>query len=241
MTNASNKHLDTIKSVETTDDFHIGGLDELESLAVAAESAYKLRRKYIITFDATGSMQSYWSMAQHAVAEAVRQIKKRTHVPVAIKVLAYRDKDFDTDFKTESEYTDDEKYLKDFISSVRCHGGGDDEESIEVPLETAIEDSANQVIMLGDAPGKNDQSGLSQAKQLGGMKCPVYTLYLNNSCKRAFENIAKLSGGKAFEFGRMDTSEMEDILMVILCQDKALQIEYQPKSLEGRKYLEAMK
>src|SRR6478736_1802760 len=127
---SSNKHLDTIKPVEKVEEFHVGGLDELDSLAVAASAAESARRRYIITFDATGSMSGYWRTAQGAVYEAVKQIKKRTHVPIAIKIIAYRDKNYDSNWIEASEYSDDEKYLQSFISRVNCDGGGDEPESI---------------------------------------------------------------------------------------------------------------
>lgn len=231
------KQSDKPKTIED-----IGSLDDqFEDLLNAAHTASIQRQRYALCVDATGSMQSTWNMAKDALKQAVDDIKSKVNVPVQIKVVAYRDHESDGDQVIEqSEWSDDTDYLKEFIGSIRCHGGGDYPESVGHALRECLQQDTKQVILIGDAPGKGESLGYKEAQLLGQSSCPVFALYTNVEERLVdnFTKIARLSGGKAFHL--KDKNSMRDIFQVLLAANSALQISYQPTTEEGRRLAEAI-
>ena len=232
--------LQTTKPVKTTSDEVdelCGSLDDLDTATIAAEAAEACRMRFALVCDATGSMDSTWSAAKTALTTAVDQIKSKTLVPVQIRVVAYRDVDDGPDAVCEtSDWSDDTDYLKDFISSIRCFGGGDYPESIGRGLRRLIQQRCKTIILIGDAPGKEPDTGFEEALICGQEQCPIYALYTAPSDNRLvghFEKLAKLSGGKAMPLTSF--KDLRDIISVLLTSNKALQIEYQPESEAGKR------
>jgi len=211
--------------------------------------------RYAIVFDATSSMRSVWKKAINAVTEAVERIHSyKLSKPIEINIVAYRDVVDGTDIMQQSGYLTDISKLKAFISNVKCKGGGDFPENIEVGLDAIVGSEANMVILIGDAPthGFNarkpwkDQTfdGLNEATRLGQEKCPIYGLYLGDDeeeifyVKGCFEAFAELSGGKAYNFNNL--SAFKDIIITLLTHDKDLikhsmqYIPYMPETDLGR-------
>lgn len=233
------KDLELKKDITTSEDdpINVAGLDGLDALAEAASASEKLRRKFVLAIDATSSMYAEWSMAKTALIKAVDEIKRRTLVPFLIKVVAYRDRTCDPEYLIQSEWSNDEGYLKEFIAEMRCEGGGDFPESVDVGLSAVIPDGPNQIILIGDAPGRPESPGYREAQHLGQtVNCPIYALWVreDESTIEAFKKLAKLSGGKAFPLSK-DENSFADILTLIFSQDKALMITYQATTLEGKK------
>jgi hypothetical protein len=213
------------------------GLDDLDSATVAANAAAGCRQRFALVCDATGSMSSTWKAAQDALKQAVDQIKSRANVPIQLQVIAYRDVNDGPEAVCEaSEWSDDTNYLQDFIKSISCYGGGDYPESIGYGLRNLIQQQVKSVILIGDAPGKEPDTGFEEATIFGQEKCPIYALYTDDHDKRLkahFEKLAKLSGGKAMYLGNF--KDLRDILSVLLTSNKALQISYTPETESGKR------
>lgn len=232
--------MDSIKPIDAIDtaaEDMIGTLDDqLDDLALAAETSYARRQRFALVVDATSSMGPVWNMAKDSLKYAVDEIKKRSNVPVQLTVIAYRDHiDDPADIVTEqSEWSDDTDYLKEFISNIKAKGGGDYPESIGHGLRLLEQSPVNQVILIGDAPGKEGSDGFKEARWLGTQKAPIYAMYTNDESLvvESFRKLASLSGGKAFYLKNKES--MADIFMLLLASNKALAIEYQPTTIEGK-------
>lgn len=240
------KSLEQTKKVTQKPIDELGDLDEqLEDLMYAAEHCASQRQRFALVVDATGSMSGVWSRAKDALKKAVDEIKERSAVPIQICVVGYRDHvdDPEDEVLEISDWSDDGDYLKSFIDSVRCHGGGDYPESIGHGLAALQRDreKVNQVILIGDAPSKLGSLGYDEAQIFGREGCPIYALYTDETppLVECFKILAKLSGGKAGYL--FSSADLSDVFKMIFSQNKALQIEYQPTSIEAKRLLESMK
>ena len=215
--------------------------DIFEALGTAATASSAARRRYVICIDATSSMGPVWTMAKKAAKQSIDEIKRKASCPIQVRIIAYRDITCDTNFIESSEWSDDTLYLREFIDKMGCQGGGDYPESVDVGLMEALIDRPNQIILIGDAPGRPESPGFKEAEAAGQTECPIFALYTDEDAKlvKNFTRIAKLSGGKAMHLKNLDV--MEDILSVLLSSDKRLMITYEPKTLEGKKLLEDLK
>lgn len=213
--------------------------DAFDNLGHAAEAARAQRKRFVLVCDATSSMGAWWAEAQHALKQAVDEIKTRTNVPFQVKVVAFRDHTCDAVPKEESDWSNNTDYLKDFIGHIRSIGGGDFPESIGYGLSPAVQSGSSMVILIGDAPGRANSSGFEEAKVLGHDKCPVFALYTNENERtvESFQHIAKLSGGKAMLL--RDAKNMTDIFAALLAK-VVFQIAYQPTSIEAKKLVEGL-
>lgn len=232
------------KQLTTKDELDARPIDELSDLDTAmddlmaeAEMASAQTQRFVLCFDATSSMGHVWSRATNALKQSVDYLKENAACNISIKIVAYRDHMYDKEYLDESLWSSDSEYLKRFISKVNCTGGGDYPESIGHGLAAAVHGQAmpNQIILIGDAPGKDDSMGFVEASQCGRDECPIYALYTNQEPKLVthFERLAKLSGGKAMllsSYGPLD-----DIFKLIMAKNKALQITYQATSIEGKR------
>lgn len=234
------KSLDTIKSIDKPID-ELGELDDqFEDLLNAAAHASAQTQRFVLAIDATSSMGTWWAMSKSALKDAVDYLQSNTNVPVSIKILAYRDHEYDRDIVEQSEWSDDGWYLKNYIGKMTCKGGGDAPESIGHGLSAILADQLTpaQVVLIGDARGKNDSTGYPEATRMGQMNCPIYALYTHDDPKviSAFKKLASLSGGKAMLFTR--EMNLTDIFKVIFTSNKKLAITYQATSIEGRRLAE---
>ena len=222
--------------VETEDTFNVSNLDDLEALSQAAATSEKLRQRFALIVDATSSMHNEWGMAKTALAKAVDEIKRHTSVPFQVKVIAYRDITCDPVPVEQSDWSNDTSYLKEYIEKMLCSGGGDLPESIDIGLQTSIQDRPNQIILIGDAEGRYESPGYYEASELGRTNCPIYALWVrkNPSAIKAFKELARLSGGKAMALTG-DELAFADILALIFSKNKSLMLSYEPKTIEGRK------
>lgn len=195
--------------------------------------------RFIIAFDATGSMGSYWSSAKEALGRVVEEISKKCGGKVAVQMVAYRD-DNDAPRDLESSvFTNDEATLKAFITKQHCFGGDDYEEAIDTCLNHVVREMPSRTILLGDAPAHTNiqgRDGYSQARNLGAGSSPVFTLRCHERRELVdnFTRIAELSGGKSFAL--VNISDMVDIIATIIAADKKLLrtigglLPYYPKS-----------
>lgn len=181
--------------------------------------------RFIIAFDATGSMGSYWSSAKEALGRVIEKISTRTGGKVSVQMVAYRD---DGDKPRDLEYsvfTNHEGTLKEFITRQHCFGGDDYEEAIDTCLNHVLQEMPARTILLGDAPAHTNiqgREGYSQARKLGASGSPVFTLrcHEHKYLVENFTKIAELSGGKSFALNRIE--DMVDIIATIIASDKKL-------------------
>jgi hypothetical protein len=219
--------------------------DQFEDLLHTASHAEAQRQRFALCVDATGSMSGTWRTAKEALKQAVNEIKTRALVPIQIKVVGYRDhmNEDPEHVLSKSEWSDDTDYLHHFIESTRCFGGGDYPESIGHALACLLTDQqqVKQVILIGDAPSKYGSFGYAEAQTMGSQGCPIFALYTNKeeSLVACFEKLARLSGGRAFHL--TSDADMSEIFKILLAQNKALQISYQPTTIEGRRLADTLK
>ncbi len=242
---ATDKSLETTKSVEQKPIDEIGSLDDsFDDLMMAAEHLGSQTQRFALCVDATSSMGHVWERAKQALKTAVDHIQSHATCPISIRVVAYRDHECDgRSVLDASKWSSNTNYLKKFIADMSCFGGGDYPESIGHGLGFLLEDQniPSQVILIGDAPGKAGSFGYAEAQTFGAAGRPIYALYTNDEPRlvAAFKKIAKLSGGKAFLL-ESDTN-LDDIFKVLLASNKALQITYQATSIEGKRLSEELK
>jgi hypothetical protein len=235
-----NKDVIEKTEVEEVDEINIAsGMVAFDDLSIAAEAAQSYRKRFLLVCDATSSMQSWWNEAQLALKKAVDEIATKSHVPFQVKVVAYRDHTCDPQPVVESTWSNDTDYLKDFIKGIQADGGGDFPESIGFGLAPAVQSGAKMVVLIGDAPGRDNSTGFAEAKLLGSQGCPVYALYVDEDERtvESFKQIALLSGGKAMHL--RDAKHMTDIFSALLAK-VVFQIVYQPTSIEAKKLVEGL-
>ncbi len=82
---------------------------------------------------------------------------------VELKWVAYRDYDMLASGRLieASDWTSDSKTLLKFLDKIRCDGGGDFEEAVEVALAEANNDDPTRVLLIGDAPPHPEKAGNS--------------------------------------------------------------------------------
>ena len=195
--------------------------------------------RFIIAFDATGSMASFWSQAERSLGKVIEEINSKCGGKALVQMVAYRD-DGDKPKDLEySQFSNNESELKSFISRQRCFGGDDYEEAVDTCLKHCIKENPSRTILLGDAPAHTNiqgRDGYIQARQLKQLNSPVFTLRCTTQqdLKENFIKIAELSGGKSFNLNHI--SDMVDIIATIIAADKKLlkatagQLPYLPKT-----------
>ena len=219
----------------TSDDLFLNADD----LSAQVHETQSNQVRFIIAFDATGSMGSYWSSAKEALGKTIEEISVRCGGKVSVQMVAYRD-DNDAPRDIEfSTFTSNASQLKEFISKQHCFGGDDYEEAVDTALNHILKENPNRSIILGDAPAHTNvqgRDGYSQARKLGLVSSPVFTLrcHERRELVENFGRIAELSGGKSFALTNI--ADMVDIIATIIASDKKLLkacaglIAYEPKS-----------
>jgi hypothetical protein len=218
----------------------LGGLDDLDELALAAEALDSQTQRYVIAIDATSSMWPYWDMAKSAMMRILRELSTRAACPIEINLIAYRDATCDSVPLEQSYFSNSMTKLEEWASDIRCFGGGDYPESVDLALKQCLDKDLVQVICIADAPGRPETPGFAEAEKLGQKNIPIFGLYCTTQqdLREYWERIAKLSGGKAFHL--KDASSMADIIGVILSKNPALAITYQATTIEGKAVQDAL-
>lgn len=210
-----------------------------DDLQAQVQETQSNQARFIIAFDATGSMGSYWSSAKEALGRTIEEIANRTGNKVSVQMVAYRDDNDAPRDLEHSMFTNNATVLKDFITKQQCFGGDDYEEAIDTALAHILKESPSRSIILGDAPAHTNiqgRDGYSQSRQLVAIGSPVFTLRCNErkDLVENFTKISHLSGGKSFAL--TSVGDMVDIIATIIASDKKLLkacaglIAYEPKS-----------
>jgi len=193
------------------------------SYLLSLNKGKKSRAKVMCISDATGSMSSVWANAKVQIKEMLQRIE---HIGgkngmAQLMWVAFRDY-CDKKLLEKSEWTSNPQLLIKFINKIKCTGGGDAPEAVEVALQLANNTpGVSRVILIGDAEPHLEGKGnyvaahkktletdyLIEAKALGSKNVPVYCFYMNTNTDlvNSFTEIAKLSGGRATLFNNVNT------------------------------------
>jgi Mg-chelatase subunit ChlD len=190
--------------VEATNNF--GGLSEL-----------------LLLFDATGSMSNVWFEAKQGIEKLVDRLRK-LFPEIKISMIAYRDYCDKERIIEKIPATNNIEKIRGFISNIRCDGGGDDPEAIEVALEEILKSEASIGILVGDAPPHGvidevvEKDFREVAKELRKKEKKVYTVSTNsyNSTVDSFREIAQITDGKHFPLEQLD--DLIDVLSIAVAK-----------------------
>ncbi|KAL4445288.1 hypothetical protein ABPG74_022101 [Tetrahymena malaccensis] len=184
----------------------------------------------ICLMDATESMGILLTKVKETVGtmfKRVNQVLQEKNISddcFQIQFAIYRDYDCKDGILKFSPWESNQKNLFQFIKTIKAQGGGDFEEAIEIGLQHAnyenTQKNISQVILIGDAPSKNQyaiqrdriiyggekywqKTKFSQmthyqaeALKLKQQKIPVHCFYLSQEAKQNFEEISQITQGK---------------------------------------------
>jgi len=215
------------RSINYRDSFKLKNSAEVEArrleyLLEHNRGPRKGKARIMCLSDATGSMKPVWSKAKVQIGEMVHRITAIAGEGQAeLKWVAYRDYSDDKILET-SDWEDKPPELMKFIEGIKCGGGGDGPEAVEIALEEANKtEGVTRAILIADAEphleGKGntvihhkkvlDTDYIEEAKRLKEKGVPVYCFYMNNGKElvESFTKIAEITGGKAALFHDANT------------------------------------
>lgn len=203
-----------------------------------------INSKTMVLMDATGSMAHLLLKAKNTVGDmfqrAMQVLKDNGIDPDCFKLqfATYRDYDCGLDgILQHSPWLNDPSSLSGFMSKIGAQGGGDYEEAIEIGLQHANKEAEtgelSQVILIADAPAKNQSQIADYRRKYGGgdkawstkfgaptfwqaecqklqrQEVPVHTFYMANNAQLVtnFREIAKATSGS----GKTARSEFLDV------------------------------
>jgi hypothetical protein len=191
----------------------------------------------VFVIDATGSMQRFIDRARGAIDDIIQDLA--TVVPsLRIGLVAYRD--LGDEWVTRyADLTTDRYYIHSFLQGLQARGGRrnlpDFEEAVEVGLDVATQQmswrkGARRVILLvGDAPYHDEDRGAANAVVRSFARVShslVNTIYVSAGeferptenqmrARDAFQSIANLGGGTAFELPVEDPEADETLRLSV--------------------------
>lgn len=209
------KDINESKKVEPVDELININKNRGDKIAKNGRITYappRVASRILLVFDATGSMSPLWDSTRRIMNEMVRRITDVGNV--RIKCIAYRDYCDGPYIFEKSEWYSEADSLINFITSIRCKGGGDTPEAVEDALKLAHEEKemVTRVILIGDAPPHSLEKAGNQAINLKKAGRPVFAFLVGNdyNAREAFRHIAKLSDGA---YG--DLRDYNDLLNMI--------------------------
>jgi hypothetical protein len=157
-----------------------------------------------------------------------------------MQICVYRDYDCGlNDILQVSSWENRPEDLRNFLTKIVARGGDDIPEAIEIGLQHAYKEheksSLSQIILIADAPAKSLEEVKRDRSKLGDSKwndkfgtvtfygdevkkftshevpVPINTFYIDDICKKNFEDIAKLSSGVSKEL-KLKGEEGSEIL-----------------------------
>jgi len=201
-------------------------LDEIQKRAglqkyIDSKEAAQDVKEMILLFDATGSMSGVWSQTLQGLDKLVDRVTAL--MPgIKISLTAYRDycDKNELGILESLQATTDIGELRAFINRIKCDGGGDAPEAVELALEQVLGRKNSFAVLVGDAPPhgvqdnivEKDYRKIIEAIAQEGIK--VYTVLAdwNNSAKVAFEEIADKTKAQFFHLERIDA--LVDVISV---------------------------
>jgi hypothetical protein len=195
-----------------------------EALTVAQvvsryEQAPARRVRCLLLFDATSSMQPYWTHVRATLDQIIERLLP-VHGDMTLKIVAYRDDCDGPRIIESSGWSADAQTLAAFVGLVACAGGGDTPEAVDRALQVAQaeQDDLSAVVLIGDAPPHPERDGCSEARALGTQQRPVFPIAVGGAenTREAFGAIARLSGGRMIDLDKIE--ELYDVLGVVLAR-----------------------
>ncbi len=165
----------------------------------------------LFLMDATGSMGDEIAKLKASMADVADQIARLPEQPdVRYGLVAYRDLG-DSYVVQHSDFTADLGRFQRSLSKLRADGGGDEPESLNEALNTAVhgmswrsEDTVRMVVLVADAPPHLDydwqpfsyETDVVEAVRRGIKLFPVGASGLSVDGEYIFRQLAQFTGGK---------------------------------------------
>ena len=165
----------------------------------------------LFLIDATGSMGDEIAKLKASMADVADQIARLPEQPdVRYGLVAYRDLG-DSYVVQHSDFTADLGRFQRSLSKLRADGGGDEPESLNEALNTAVhgmswrsEDTVRMVVLVADAPPHLDydwqpfsyETDVVEAVRRGIKLFPVGASGLSVDGEYIFRQLAQFTGGK---------------------------------------------
>jgi hypothetical protein len=168
--------------------------------------------RLIFAMDATASREPTWDQAMHTQAEMFQETKALGGLQVQ---LAYY-RGFG-EFEASDWYADADALLKR-MTGVRCLGG---RTQIEKVLKHARKEAKakriDAVVFVGDCMEEDVDQLCHLAGELGLLKVPVFAFHegRDQSARRAFEQIARLSGGACCSLDAGAAKQLRELLAAV--------------------------
>lgn len=168
--------------------------------------------RLIFALDATASRQPTWDRAMHVQGEMFREAAKLSGLE--IQLVFYRGFG---ECKASKWHSDPEGLLH-AMTAVSCLAG---RTQIARVLRHAVKESKRRkvhaLVFIGDAVEENVDELGHLAGQLGllGVPCFVFHEGHDAEARRAFEQIARLSGGACCRFDPGSAQELRDLLSAV--------------------------
>lgn len=205
-------------------------LKSLEKATTKKKVVEKEKVDYVVAFDTTGSMNLYIGDVKKHVASLIPQMFSQG-IDLRMKIIAfgdYYDMEGEDNFGTayqESEFTNNEKKLIDFVRNARNTNGGDSDEFYELVIKKIRTEtpwrkgSRRAVLFIADCNPHDvnykwfgKRRGIDwrqEAEQAADDGIAFDTLSIHGSDYRWYEELAKITGGAYMPFSSQEkTSEI---------------------------------
>jgi hypothetical protein len=180
--------------------------------ATSAGTASGERGRLVFAMDATASREPTWDRACHIQGEMFTETAALGGLEV--QLVYYRG----FGECRASRWASNAQDLLRFMTSVRCLGG---QTQIRKVLSHAIKETGkrkvNAVIFVGDAVEEDIDRLCHLAGELGLLGVPVFLFHEGRDpiVRRAFEQIARLSGGAYCPFDAGSAQQLRDLLSAV--------------------------
>jgi hypothetical protein len=187
--------------------------DFLDKVAVTASTKPSGQKgRLVFAMDATASREPTWDRACHIQAEMFSETAALGGLEV--QLVYYRG----FGECQASRWASDAKELLRLMTGVRCLGG---QTQIRKILSHAIRETGKRkvdaVVFVGDAMEEDIDRLCHLAGELGLLGAPVFLFHEGGDpiVRRAFEQIARLSGGAYCPFDAASAQQLRDLLSAV--------------------------
>jgi len=180
--------------------------------ATSARTASGERGRLVFAMDATASREPTWDRACHIQSEMFTETAALGGLEV--QLVYYRG----FGECRASRWAGNAQDLLRFMTSVRCLGG---QTQIRKVLSHAIKETGkrkvNAIIFVGDAVEEDIDRLCHLAGELGLLGVPVFLFHEGGDpvVRRAFQQIARLSGGAYCPFDAGSAQQLRDLLSAV--------------------------
>lgn len=183
----------------------IGAISKRVDQSKIAAALKKEPPKLLFSMDATQSREATWDIAQDLTRTMFDQM------PGGLKIaLAYHG---GGRLKEVSEFRTDLEYFKRKVAEVRCDAG---QTALCPILEKATQENGlSALIYIGDAYEEGEYRTLARDLKLKKVPCFFFLEGNDPAAKRAFSEIAEITGGAVFPFEMTSLGKAKDRLDAI--------------------------